>query len=148
MGTGSSWGLCSETSHRGHGIETPSWLCSRRLEGRAVVSLHRPSHSSPPGHPAVPPILPHREQPRPQRLRTHPRETAEIGFYTFYCLYGTVFVVAGMYAQKNNSNRVQSKKQKDLSQRTFNIHGLHSYTLSTPPDSTHGLRSPTGMAAR
>ena len=39
------------------------------------------------------------------RLRTHPRVIAEIGFYTFYCLYGTIFVVAGMYAQKNNSNK-------------------------------------------
>lgn len=101
MGTGSSWGLCPKTSHRGHSIEGPSRPRSRHLEGRAVVALHLP------GHPTVPPILPHREQLRPPNPETQDTSqvTAEIGFYTFYCLYSTIFVVAGMYAQKNNSNK-------------------------------------------
>lgn len=40
--------------------------------------------------------------------------------------------------------RVQSKKQKDLSQRTFNIHGLHSYTLSMPQTPPTGCGLPLG----
>lgn len=40
--------------------------------------------------------------------------------------------------------RVQSKKQKDLSQKTFNIHGLHSYTLSKPQTPPTGCGLPLG----
>ena len=62
------------------------------------------------------------------------------GLLYFYFLYSTIFVVVGMYAQKTIQIRVQSKKKKkNLSQRTLNIHGFHSYTLSMPPDSAHRI---------
>ena len=96
MGTGSVGGCVPRPCTEGTVSRAPPshaliiWKDGRWSPSTRPATL--PSHPSCRiGSSCVPPTL---------RLRTHPRVTAEIGFYTFYCLYGTIFVVAGMYAQK------------------------------------------------
>ena len=64
----------------------------------------------------------------------------EEGFYIFiFCIVQSLWQWECMH-KKSIQIRVQSKKKKkNLSQRTLNINGFHSYTLSMPPDSTHQI---------
>ena len=70
------------------------------------------------------------------RLGMHPKVTAEDGLYLFYCLYSTVFVVAGMYAQKTIQIKVQSEKKK-IYPKELLIHTDFTAILYPRPHTPH-----------
>ena len=106
-----------------------------------MVSLH------PPGHPAVPPVLPHREQlcpPNPETQDTPQGDSRDRLLYFLLFVWYNLCGGRNVCTKKTIQIRVQSKKQKDLSQRIFNILGLHSYTLSMPQTPPTGCGLPLG----